>query len=102
MTQKPEKQRHLEARLETLERKLDNLKWMMGTQTILLTILMLTYLLSLARWLVIFLLIAIPLLVIYRQRIPTIARWLGSVLGMMGRRSEGALPDASSRSKSSV
>jgi hypothetical protein len=102
MTQRSENRRHLEARLETLERKLDNLKWMMGTQTILLTILMLTYLLSLARWLVVFLLVAVPLLVIYRHRIPSFARRFGNLLGMIGRRPAEPMRDTSSRSKSSV
>jgi Sec-independent protein translocase protein TatA len=62
---------------------------------------MLTYLLSLARWLVVFLLVAVPLLVIFRDRIPAWSRRIGSSFARFWRKGD-EVSRSPARSKSSA
>jgi hypothetical protein len=66
-------------RLRRLERKVDNLVWMVRLQTALLAGIAVVYLLKLSSTLFLFLLIAVPVLVIFRRSIPQWGRRLGSL-----------------------
>jgi hypothetical protein len=66
-------------RLRRLERKVDNLAWMMRLQTALLALIAVVYLLQISRFLFMILLIVIPLLIIFRRTLPYWGRKLGSL-----------------------
>jgi len=60
----------LDERLATLDRKLDNLTWIVGAQTILLGVVTASYFLQLTKQLVWLLLVFVPVLVVFRRRLP--------------------------------
>jgi hypothetical protein len=73
-------------RLRRLERKVDNLTWVLGAQTILLALFALAYLLQLSRYLLLLLLVGIPTLFVLRRAAPQWRRRVGMLWGLWDRR----------------
>ncbi len=76
----------VEIRLRTLERKIDNLSWIVGAQTVLLGVVTAAYLLKMAQSFVLLAVILVPLLVLFRRQLPGLARRLGSLVAFLSRR----------------
>lgn len=66
------------SRLRQLEQKVDNLTWMVGIQTVLLSFLALVYVLKFSRYVIFFLLIAIPLLYVFRRSLPQLTKLISA------------------------
>jgi hypothetical protein len=75
-----------EERFRRLERKVDNLTWLIRVQTALLALLSIAYLLQISRYLLLFFLIAVPTLFIFRRSLPQAARYVGMLWGLWERR----------------
>ena len=73
-------------RMRRLERKVDNLTWMLGLQTALLAVFAFSWILQISRYLVLVFLIAVPTLVVFRRSLPTWGRRIGLLRGLWDRR----------------
>ena len=62
-----------------LERKVDLLTWVVLIQTVLIGLGVVTYLMQIARYVVLGLVIAVPLLFFFRGSLPTIVRTLAQI-----------------------
>jgi hypothetical protein len=74
-------------RLRRLERKLDWLTRLIYVQIAILTVFGISYMFQVARLLVLFLIIAVPLLIVFRGSLPGWARKIGRLLATFARKS---------------
>ena len=73
--------------LQRLERKIDWLTRLVYVQIAILSVVGISYMFRVARLLVLFLIIAVPLLIVFRGSLPGWARKCGKLLAEFGRKS---------------
>jgi hypothetical protein len=72
-------------RLRRLERKVDQLTWLVRLQTVLLALIAVVYLLKISSVLLLILLVVVPLLILFNRSLPQWGRRLGSIWGWWQR-----------------
>ncbi len=73
-------------RLQRLERKVDNLTWLLSLQTMLLSALAVAYLLQLSGYLFLVMVVTIPVLIVFRRSLQACGRRLGTLWRWWDRR----------------
>ncbi len=73
-------------RLRRLERKIDWLTRLTYVQIAMLTVFGISYMFQVARMVVLFLIVAVPLLIVFRSSLPRWARGIGRLLATFARK----------------
>ncbi len=77
-------------RLQRLERKIDWLTRLVYVQIAILSVFGISYMFQVARLLVLFLIIVLPLLIVFRSSLPGWARKCGRLLAAFGDKSQSS------------